>query len=148
LVNAKVKAIRNGGVTNPEFQYETGYVSPASPARVLAEYNQPLCLKNDENEDFETLVFAPLEACGLSYKMTTKYIIPLDKELPEDAKYLTEISSKLTQKSGGKSYLEISDEDDFDGFDENNGFQAYSLTVFDKKGLTVFKADTIYKRKN
>lgn len=143
-ITAKVRAIRNGDTKNPKFKYETGFVSPASPASVFLEYNQPLYI---EDEDFQKLVFDPLNACALPYKLTSKYIIPLDKEKPEDAKYMTEISSKLTQKSGGKYYLEISDKDDFDGFDENNGFQAYSLSIYDNKGLTVLKADTIYKRK-
>ena len=151
----RVTVLRNREVNNPGFFYQTESIQPANPATPHIRYFIPIPLQNTIDA-FDKLVFVPLP--GLPFKATAKYLVDtaLD-DFPGNTRVLPsipvqQIECEALSKPTKTDTL-------FDNFDKNNGYQAFSLTVYNatkvdaaetgataQDDLPVFFADTIFKK--
>jgi len=146
-----VKVFRNPDVKNEAFIYETETVSPVSTATPHIRYFTPLSLQSTETfqENVFGTVALPIIPNELPLKATAKYLIKTADDFPGTTKNLPVIPIQQTECMVGTK-PSVTDKL-FDDFDKLNGFQAFTLTVYNaekntESDLPVFYAETIFKQ--
>ncbi len=146
-----VKVFRNPDVKNTDFIYETETVSPVSAATPHIRYFNPIPIMN--NETFEASVIGtidkPVIPNELPMKATAKYLIRAANDFPAGTKNLPVIPVQQVECTVGAKPSRT--DALFDLFDKTNGYQAFSVTVYNAekntdRDLPVFHADTVFKQ--
>ena len=145
-ISPEIKVLRNKGVNNPDFWYETEAVRPVNPATPHIKYFDPIMLSNTATA-FETLVFTNLKQ--LPFKATAKYLINTDKDFPGKNHFVLPIIP--VKQIECKTFDSSQTQTDvlFDGYE--NGYPAFSLTIYNNQltedaDLPVFYSETIVKK--
>ncbi len=148
-----LKVYRNPDIINARFQYETESVRPVTPVTPHIKYFNPIALKGKfENEVFNQI---PLD---IPFKATAKYLIDTAGEsYPKTIKSLPTIPVQQIECNGNRP---SSTDTLFTDFDKENGFQAFSITLYNKSqkdgegheipsenDLPIFFIDTLFKIK-
>lgn len=145
-VNPEIRVLRNKGVNNPGFWYETEMVKPVTPAVPHIKYFNPLQLQNSVTA-FEKLVFEKLNT--MPFKATAKYLVNTDKEFPNENHYELPIIPVMQIESKQFDASQTATDKLFDHY--QNGYAAFSLTVYNNKiaegaDVPIFHAETIIKK--
>jgi len=158
LVLPKLKVFRNRDVQNEIFIYETDTVTPPSPATPHIRYFSPMALRTGGSwgSDVFGTAARPVIPQELALKATAKYLVDTagkdgqnNDRFPGVVKTLPVIP--VQQIECGSGARPDTTDELFRDFDRNNGYQGFSLTVYNdthsEDDLPLFYIDVLFKQK-